>query len=210
MAELKEQVLLDIAKTSGIIVDLGCGFKPKVGQRSVPNSIGLDLNFQHGKVMADNPVISDVQVLPIRDEVADFVNASAILEHLPRAGDAMNEMRRIMRPASNGFILIPVDSRQIPQSLRRFVKEWPFSLRRILHQLYNSATLWKIPGMPHITQIDLSDIRNFFTIDNLRIRRYEHAWFKHGPLKILRKLGLVKRTVYIKEFAEWYIWIGKK
>jgi len=86
MLTTKERVMRRIARRRGVIVDLGCGFKPEVGQRSVlnPFTVGLDLNFEHGRASTPNPVIADVQDLPIRSGCASFVNASAILEHLPR------------------------------------------------------------------------------------------------------------------------------
>lgn len=190
----------------GLILDLGCGFKPEVGQRSIPGSVGFDLNFEHGKAMVDHPVLASVCYLPVRDKVAGFVNASAILEHLPETGKCLRDMRRVLRENGNGFILIPKDSRQIPQTLKRFLTEFPFTLHRVVKTLINASTFWKLPGVPHITQVNLSDVRKYFKITRLQSRRYVHAWFHWGPFKLLRKLGLVKHDVFIETYSEWMIW----
>jgi SAM-dependent methyltransferase len=190
-----------------IVLDVGCGFKPDIGQCSIGNSIGVDLNFQNGDVMVVHPIMADAQHLPIRMKSIDFVNCQALLEHIPHPTKCMEEISQVMKREGRGFILIPIDSRQTPQTMTRFFKEWPFSIPKTIEVLYKANTLWKLPGMYHIVQINLDDIKRYFKITKVLKKRHEHFWFSMGPFRILRKLGLVKRTAKVGEYAEWYVWI---
>jgi SAM-dependent methyltransferase len=189
------------------ILDIGCGFKPEVGHSSVKNAVGIDLNFKHGKIMVEHPIIADAQHLPLKKHIFEFVNCQALLEHLPQPHLCMADMRRVMKWNSLGFILIPIDSRQTYQTMKRFLKEFPFSTFQTLKTLWKASTLWKIPGMLHIRQITLQNITCHFRILKVLKKRHEHLWFAHGPFKILRRLGIVNRWVKVDAYAEYYIWV---
>jgi len=119
-------------------------------------------------------------------------------------------MRRVMRRGAGSFILIPVDARQMPQTLKRFIAEFPFTLHRVIHTLINSATFWHLPGVRHITQVSLRDVSKRFRIVRRWRRKYLHAWFHWGPFRLLRKLGLLSRDVRIDTYSEWYLWVVKR
>lgn len=188
-----------------VAVDLGCGWSPKL-HRSLSRAVGIDLNFHLGKTMVAHPAIADVQHVPIRDGVAEFVQASAILEHVSHPELALAEMRRIMRPGAEGLILIPCDARQMPQTLRRFIKEFPFSISRTLINLWRSSRTWRKGGLSHMSQVEPKDILPYFTITAFKKLRRPHFWFARlGPFWILAKLGLAVRPIMVEEFAEWHI-----
>lgn len=194
-----------------IIIDIGCGFNPDVNQVSVSNAIGIDRNFEKGKIMTDFPILSDAQHLPIRKGCIDFINCQAILEHIPNPELCLKDMGYIAKDKCKGVILIPIDSRQIYQTLIRTIKEFPFSLRRTFWNLIKSVTLWKVEGMLHITQINLSDIRRYFKIDKVGIKRHNHFYFNiYGLFWWLKKFKIINvRPVKVNEYAEWYIWFSK-
>ena len=188
-----------------VVIDIGCGFRESMGQASVPEAVGLDLNFESGASMVAHPIISDVTRIPLKDECGQFLHAHAILEHLPRADSCLAEMKRIMRPDGQGSILVPVDAYSIRQVLGRFIKEFPFSLGWVLDKLYRSVTLWRIPGLLHVTQIEVKDVEKWFKVDKAKIKynRRLHKWFVHrAPMVVLIKLGLLKTRLTVDEYAE--------
>jgi SAM-dependent methyltransferase len=52
-------------------------------------------------------VAADVQALPFRDAAFDAVKATEILEHVPDAGRALAECRRVLRPGGRLVITSP-------------------------------------------------------------------------------------------------------
>jgi SAM-dependent methyltransferase len=197
---------------SDLIGDIGCGFLPDIKQSSVFNSIGLDINFEHGKVMVKYPIISDAQYIPIKDNCIDFYNCQGLLEHLSDPRKCLRDMKRSLKPNGKGFILIPIDSRQIYQTLFRFIKEFPYSFLRTVTQLKNAMTIWKMKGMLHIRQISIDNIKEYFKIERLARKRHTHFWFdyKRTPIRILKRLKLLRRNIKVKEYSEWYVWIRKE
>jgi len=190
------------------VLDIGCGFEPEVGQASMKNAVGIDINFQHGSIMVQNPILADAQHLPLRARTFDFVSCQALLEHIPKPELCISDIKRVMREDGSGFILIPVDSRQIYQTMKRFIKEFPFSIIQTLKTLRKAWTLWKLPGMLHIRKITLQNISKYLKITKVGKKRHEHLWYAHGPFRILRKLGLVNR-VMVDEYAEYYVWVKR-
>ena len=187
------------------VIDIGCGFDEAKGQASIPEAVGIDLNFESGESMVAHPVIGDVTSIPLRDKSGDFIHAHAILEHLSRADLCLDEMKRIMKPDGQGSILVPVDANSIRQVWRRFYKEWPFSLGWVLDKLIRSVTLWRIPGLLHVTQVDIKDVEKWFTVDKTKIKynRRIHKWFVHmAPMVVLIKLDLLKTRLTVDEYAE--------
>ena len=188
-----------------IIIDIGCGFREGMGQASISEAVGLDLNFESGASMVAHPIISDVTRIPLKDESGDYLHAHAILEHLPRADLCLDEMKRIMKSDGRGSILIPVDAHSMRQVFGRFIKEFPFSIPWVLDKLIRSVTLWRIPGLLHVTQVNIQDVEKWFTVDKTQIKhnRRLHKWFVHmAPMVVLIKLGLLKTRLKVNEYAE--------
>jgi len=205
----------DIEKTNTeqlITVDLGCGFLKE--QNSENNSIGIDLNFQRGSPKTAYPIIGDVQFIPLRDESCEYIYARAILEHLHHPEMCLNDMHRTMTTGARGTILLPVDSYQPRQILMRFLKEWPFSIAWVLSKLWRIQMYWRnIPGMIHVSQIYPEDLEPWFEVDYKGIIKNErlHKWFVHyGLFTIACKLGIIKKRLTVKEYAEVIIPIKKK
>jgi len=212
-SETQQNFFPESADTDQLVtVDLGCGFLQ--GQKSDGNSIGIDLNFEHGSPKTAYPIIGDVQFIPLRDEICEYIFARAILEHLPRPELCLDDMFRTMKTGAQGIILLPADSYQPRQILMRFLKEWPFSLGWVLSKLWRIQVLWrKIPGMVHVSQINPEDLENWFEVDHDNIIKNErlHKWFVHyGLFTIACKLGIIKKRLTVQEYAEVIIPIKKK
>lgn len=185
-------------------LDLGCGFDESVGHSSLKDAIGIDLNFMRGQAAVDYPIIGDVNYIPIRCRCVDFIHAHSILEHLPRPHLCLNEMARTMKVGATGSILLPLNANMPIQILRRFIKEFPFSLGWVLEKLVRTITIWRLPGMLHITQISVEDIEKWFKVDHDKIeyRRRLHKWFVHiAPFSIFCRLGWIRR-LEVDEYAE--------
>jgi SAM-dependent methyltransferase len=189
-------------------VDLGCGFHESHSASKLDDSVGVDINFQSGTPNTDIPIMADVKHLPLRTKTVKFVKCDALLEHLEDPVSCLNEMVRVMVPGANGSILLPVDAYNVPQILKRFIKEFPFSIPWVLQKLWRTLTLWKIPGMRHVSQINARDLERWFNVDHERIQ-YKlrlHKWFVHyGAMVPLIKLGLLKRRLTVPEYAEMVI-----
>jgi hypothetical protein len=205
----------DIEKTNTeqlITVDLGCGFLDR--QRTDEESIGLDINFEHGKPKSSFPIMGDVQHLPIRDSTIQHVYARAILEHLPRADLCMKDMDRIMTPGASGTVLIPVNANMPQGIMGRFFKEFPFSIPWVLSKLWRSITLWQqCPELVHCTQVEIADLEKYFCVNKRDIKhgRRFHKWFVHyGPMVILIKLGILRTRLTVDEYADMAIKITKR
>lgn len=186
------------------VLDLGCGFDEGVGHASVHEAVGIDINFHMGKATVANPIIGDVNHIPLKGDCVDYTHAHAILEHLPRPGLCLNEMKRTMRPGARGSILLPVDAYNIRQILGRFIKEFPFSLGWVLQKMVRTLTVWKIPGLTHVSQVDIEDVEKWFKVDLDRVRynRRLHKWFVHmAPFTLFCRLGWVRR-LEVEEYAE--------
>ena len=193
-------------------LDLGCGFHETHSESKLKDSVGIDINFQHGTPNTDTPIMADVNHLPLRSELVKFVQCHSLLEHLPNPARCLDEMRRVMVQGANGSILLPVDAYNVPQILRRYIKEFPFSLGWVLQKLWITHTIWKIPGMTHISQINLEDIENWFTVNHkgIRYKRRLHKWFVHFALMVpLIKLRIIKTRLTVNEYAEVVIPICK-
>ncbi len=106
------------------VLDVGCGYKPfekmvKDGAR-VGEYIGVD--FDKNRSYAD--VESTADVIPFPHNYFDVVLATEILEHVPDARAAVNEMRRVAKPGALIYISTPFmfPEHGIPYDFNRFTR----------------------------------------------------------------------------------------
>jgi len=194
-----------------VVLDVGCGIMPEHG--TTKDSIGVDINFEHGKVYVDTPIIADAHNLPIRDSVVDVFYAKAILEHLEKPSKCMKDISRTLRETAYGIILIPCDADTRREVFRRFVKEFPFATIYTLKKMWKWRKYYKIDGLMHKTQIDLSDVQQYFNVDTNGIIWHKrlNQWFVHKtPLVLLIKLGMLKTRLFVNEMAEIEFMVTRK
>jgi len=104
---------LNISSESNVL-ELGCGLgllsdeiKKQVGPKL--KYIGLDLAFNSVKESATKGILSiqtEITHLPLPNNSFDFIVSTDVLEHIPDAGIAVNEISRVLKPGGKGFIAI--------------------------------------------------------------------------------------------------------
>lgn len=104
----KRKILIKDIKKEDLVLDVGSGDKP-FWRADVIVDKYLDDNQQRnsGSVILDNRKLflnSDVENLPFKDKVFDFVFCSHLLEHVENPDKAISELTRV---AKKGYIEVP-------------------------------------------------------------------------------------------------------
>lgn len=196
-----------------LIADLACGYLPE--HTSDEESIGLDLNFEHGKPKVAFPIIGSVTNIPLRDNVIDHEFGRDILEHLDNPSDMLKEMNRTLKPSGTVYIRIPVESNLVRQQFKRIFLDFPFGLITAFKMCVKSERIWKKhKGMLHLWTITPRYIGHYFKITNLYIHRQPRLWWSYffhskdfKPLqRIFRKLGFkLTRAFRTNLYSVWVI-----
>lgn len=194
-----------------VIIDVGCGVMPE--HYSTPDSVGIDINFVHGKVSVRYPIIADVHKIPIRNGVVDSFIICAILEHLDKPNMCLKELHRITKDGGFGVGNIPIHADTRREVFKRFFKEFPFATFYTIKKLLRWIKYFKIDGLMHKRLMTLEYIERFFQLDkvgvieNLRLNQ----WFVHKtPLWLLVKLGLLSGGTYVREMGEYEFCVLRK
>jgi SAM-dependent methyltransferase len=133
---IHETVFRHAAKTyaRGSLLDIGCGRKPlaPIFEPFVTRHIGIDHGeTPHGTDALD--IVATAYRIPLADCSADTILMSAVLEHLERPGDALNECWRLLRPGGHAIITAPF-MWPIHEAPRDFYRYSPYGLRFLLEQ----------------------------------------------------------------------------
>jgi SAM-dependent methyltransferase len=84
-----------------LIIDIGCGYSPFIEKFSYKRRILVDIEKR-----GDIDFLSDVQSLAIKDNSAELVLLTEVLEHVPDENKTLSEIYRILRP--NGWFIVSV------------------------------------------------------------------------------------------------------
>jgi SAM-dependent methyltransferase len=93
---------------TGILVDVGCGVKPyaELTRGLVDKHIGVDhIGTQHSADRVD--VFGSAYDTTLPDRSADTVLSTAVLEHLERPQEALDEIYRILKPGGYLILVAP-------------------------------------------------------------------------------------------------------
>lgn len=85
------------------IYDLGCGYE-QIAKKVFPNHeiIGVDLKY--------NPDIkADICHLPLKDNSVNTVFCNSVLEHMKNMGEALAEIKRILKPQGILIFTVPTN-----------------------------------------------------------------------------------------------------
>lgn len=110
---------------SGILVDIGCGEKPKepIFSSLVTNHVGLD--HPHTSHLSDSiDVFGTAYATPFATDCCDTVLLTAVLEHLEEPKLALAEAYRILRPAGCVILTTPLiwHLHEEPRDFYRYTK----------------------------------------------------------------------------------------
>ncbi|KDN84662.1 class I SAM-dependent methyltransferase [Kitasatospora cheerisanensis] len=105
--DLPRIVVEELAGTSGIVLDVGCGNGKFVGRlhkdRPDVQVVGMDISAGILADVAKPVLVADAQALPFADDSADAVLALHMLYHVSDIEATIKEMARVLRP---GCLLI--------------------------------------------------------------------------------------------------------
>ncbi len=99
--DLPAIVVRELADTTGLVIDLGCGngkFIRKLHtERPDLRTIGLDISAGILRDVEPPVVVADAQHLPFGDEIADAILAMHMLYHVEDIDAGIGEIRRLLR-----------------------------------------------------------------------------------------------------------------
>lgn len=193
-----------------MILDVGCGVMPE--HSTTREAVGIDINFIHGKVSVDDPIIADAQNLPIRARVFKSFVACAILEHLNRPDQCLQELARVTTKDAYGVLNIPIHADTRKEVFKRFFKEFPCAILYTLKKMQKWRTYFKIDGLMHKNLMTLEYIEKFFKLDRIGIieNLRPHQWFIwRTPFWFLHRLGLIN-MLYVREMGEYEFCLSKE
>lgn len=109
----------------GVLVDIGCATKPYEAALApfVTRHIGVEYpGTLHDQSKID--VFADAYDTTLPTESADTVLSSAVLEHLERPQDAMNEAARLLRPGGHLILTAPFfwQEHEAPRDFYRYTR----------------------------------------------------------------------------------------
>ena len=192
-----------------IVVDLACGYLPE--HTSEKESVGIDVNFSHGKPKVDHPILGSVYNIPLRKGIAGHLIAKDILEHIDPPSEMLLGMKYIAKPKATVYVQIPVESNLVRQQLTRLYREFPFSLMTAVRMCWKARTVWtKHIGMLHLYTISPKYLNHFFKITRVRVKKQPSMyWIKwlntRGWNKLSKRIGL-KRVHFEQElYSVWCI-----
>ena len=134
------------------VLDAGCGtgYGLEMLLAYGPESVkGVDLSEEAvadaGRRLGDQAelVRADVRDLPLEDGSFDVVVCFEVIEHVERQRDALDELKRVLRPG--GVLLISSPNRDVyPPGNPHHVREYlPEELRAELEERYQNVTLYR-------------------------------------------------------------------
>jgi SAM-dependent methyltransferase len=117
----------------GTVLDVGCGFMPYKklieANPKVKKYVGMDLEkpAYYGQMEPD--LKWNGRHIPLEDESIDCVMATEFLEHYAEPENALNEIRRVLRPDGRLFATVPFlwNLHEVPYDEYRYT---PYSIER--------------------------------------------------------------------------------
>lgn len=116
----REQAARWCPRLTGHVVDVGCGFSPYRRYLTAARAYtGVELQARYRP-----HVVASSVALPFRDGAVDGVMLTEVLEHLPEPGDALAEVRRVLRPEGRAYLTVPMTwgLHYVPHDYYRFTR----------------------------------------------------------------------------------------
>lgn len=115
---------------NSLILDVGCGNQPYKTFFQFDSYIGLDLTM-NGK---DVEIIGDVCHLPFRENMADVIICTDVLEHVLNTEKAIMEMNRVLK--KDGYLIL---TSPLIIGIHGQVDYWRFTDQALTHSLKKHA-----------------------------------------------------------------------
>lgn len=163
----------------GLSLDIGCGFRDINTPMLVDVSLDLNLDRASPQFLSrlKNPLIADVERIPLRDGVFFITYCISVLEHLPNPFNAIREERRVLIEKGAAFNSIPISVAHEPQFIKSLFLEFPFSLFSVLGYIRRHDSYMSIRGSPHVSNIKPEHITPFFRESEINFIYGPHRWF---------------------------------
>lgn len=170
------------------IVDVGCGQKPfyPFFQPFAKSYIGTDIT-------KDNPLVDrvcPVEALDVADESADVVICLSVLEHVNDPGQAVRELRRILRP---GGVVFASTHGCFP---------W--------HPYPQDHWRWTQTGLPllftnqgRFTSVQLFATRGTMSGIFFLLAHYVQSWVHFGILRVVKRKLRKPITIIVNRIGEY-------
>jgi SAM-dependent methyltransferase len=71
--------------------------------------VGADLEFTHVTDFRGEAVQANILRIPLRDESVDAVTCFHLLEHLENEQPALGELRRVLKPGKQAYVMVPLN-----------------------------------------------------------------------------------------------------
>jgi SAM-dependent methyltransferase len=189
----------------GTLLDVGCGEKPlePIFASHVVEHVGVDHHATlHGLSRVD--IVASAYNIPLPATSVDTIVLSAVLEHLERPQDALDECYRLLRPGGNVLVTTPLFW-HLHEAPRDFFRYTPYGLRHLLET----------------AGFDVIEIRPYAGVWTTIATEMSYALrkYRRGPMRILvgfltaiiQRLGSAWDQVdYQPAFSYQHLAVGKK
>ena len=123
LMELAEALRTRVQDYGGSVLDLGAGTKPYQGLYSRYFATCLSVDVEHSPHdISGIDVVASADALPFDDATFDWVICTEVLEHCPRPGQVLSEVRRVLKPGGTCFLTTPFlhPLHELPYDFYRF------------------------------------------------------------------------------------------
>lgn len=159
------------------LLDVGCGWEARFLKQMEPfiaSGVGIDFKVPDIKTDKIKTIKYTIKKeIPFKDNTFDIVTLLAVLEHLEKPLDAINEIHKVLKP--NGLILITVPSKYAKPALE-FLS-------------YKLNIIDKNEILDHKQYFNKKDLYDFFNkINGLEILTHKYFQFRMNNFLVVRKL----------------------
>jgi SAM-dependent methyltransferase len=123
LLELAETLRTRVQDNGGSVLDLGAGTKPYHDLYSRYFATCLSVDVEHSPHdISEIDVVASADALPFEDATFDWVICTEVLEHCPRPGEVLLEVRRVLKPGGTCFLTTPFlhPLHELPYDFYRF------------------------------------------------------------------------------------------
>ena len=116
----RRRVLLAEVRPGDRVLDLGCGAGRFLAL--LDDAVGVEIAQEAVQRARENIPNADVRLMedgaiPLEHGSVDLVWCSEVLEHIPDVGEALNEVRRVLKPEGRLLLTVPFHNRALAAAI---------------------------------------------------------------------------------------------